>query len=329
MRHHSSVGEMASPFDLHLLDVYAGRADVPDGLAFFEEHGYYDVSDAANTVQMFRENVGLDEFWHERDSEDACEPLANATVYPFGSQSKVTSSRMREELHRTNSGRFTLLDDDGNPVSEDDLLEMEREDRLKVKSLALDADDLAELEHEQASMEAAIEVIRVEKSRFQSVLLQAFFDQDVRAFQVPNVATPERFTEPVYVALPPVPPPVALLEMPPYCGNVFVLRDSIALLRRSWSKRWFVLDFQHSLIRMFKRSYWRSPRGEVGLRMATKVEKMGLGGFRLEFQGGKMLLMRSKDEREAGLWVQLLRFAIQMMHGTSASSFEMSRLTNS
>ncbi|KAG2511705.1 hypothetical protein BBO99_00009240 [Phytophthora kernoviae] len=224
---------MTSPFDRHLIDIYAGRA--PDGLVFFSEHGYYDVSDTTNTVQMFRDNVGRDDFWHDRESYDDFDPFERPTVYPFGSQSKVPSSRMRSELHRTNSGRFTLLDDDGNPVSEDDLLEMEREDRLKVKSLELDDDDLAELESEQATVESAIEVIRVEKYRFQRVLFRAFYEPE-------NGAAPDSPTGTFvssahdFMELPPLPSPVALLDLPPYCGNLFDRSSSFANLKHSKQK---------------------------------------------------------------------------------------------
>ncbi|KAG7396564.1 hypothetical protein PHYBOEH_002129 [Phytophthora boehmeriae] len=325
MPRHSSVGETISPFDRHLLDIYAGRA--PDGLVFFAMHGYYDVSDTTNTVQMFRDNVGRDDFWHDRESYDVFDPVSRPTVYPFGSQSKVPSSRMRSELHRTNSGRFTLLDDDGNPVTEDDLLEMEREDRLKVKSLELDDDDLAELESEKATVESAIEVIRVEKYRFQRVLLRAFYETDDG--EVPDSPT-GTFVSSVhdFMELPPLPSPVALVDLPPYCGNLFVLRESIALLRRSWSKRWCVLDFQASVVKMYKRSYWRSPRGELDLRAATKIEMMGHGGFRIEFKGGNLLVLRSRNEKEAACWAQLLRFALQIMSGNATRCSEISRLTN-
>jgi hypothetical protein len=324
MRRLASTGEMVTPFDRHLLDVYAGLA--PDGLGFFEEHGYFDVSDNANTVQMFRENVGLDEFWDDRESLDTFDPLQRATVYPFGLQSKVPSSRMRGELHRSHSGRFTLLDDDGNPVTEHDLLEMEREDRLKVKSLELDDEDLAELESELVCMNEAIEVIRVEKYHFQRVFFRALYQDDPNK----NPASPDdRYSAPDFVDLPPLPPPVTLLDLPPYSGNLFVLRESIALLRRSWSKRWCTLDFQASVVRMFKRSYWRSPRGELDLRSATKIEMMGHGGFRIEFRSGNMLLLRSRNEREAASWVQLLRFSMQIMRGNATRCQEVSRLTNS
>ncbi|GMF36521.1 unnamed protein product [Phytophthora lilii] len=322
MRRLASVGEMASPFERHLLDVYAGRA--PDGLAFFEAHGYFDVSDNANTVQMFRENVGLDEFWDDRESLDTFDPFQRATVYPFGSQSKVPSSRMRNELHRSDSGRFTLLDDDGNPVTEDDLLEMEREDRLKVKSLELDDDDMAELENELVCMKEAIEVIRVEKYHLQRVFFRALYSEDASGAPTSPTDSVHEFID-----LPPIPPPVALLDLPPYSGNLFVLRESIALLRRSWSKRWCTLDFQAFVVKMYKRSYWRSPRGELDLRSSTKVEMMGHGGFRIEFKSGNMLLMRSRNEREAASWVQLLRFAMQVMRGKALRCPGISRLTNS
>ncbi|CAI5746089.1 unnamed protein product [Peronospora destructor] len=161
-------GEIATPFDRHLLDVYAGRT--PDGLAFFEEHGYFDVSDAINTVQMFRENVAMKEFWDDYDSLDRLDPFERAAVFPFGSKSKVPSNRTRSVLHRTNFERFALQAKDGNSMTEDDLLEMEREYRLKVKILELDDDDEAELETEWLCMKEAIEVIRVEKYHVQQVI---------------------------------------------------------------------------------------------------------------------------------------------------------------
>ncbi|KAG3112064.1 hypothetical protein PI124_g15880 [Phytophthora idaei] len=319
-----SAGEMVTPFDRHLCDVYEGRA--PDGLAFFEAHGYFDVSDTANTVQMFRENVGLNEFWNEREGLGTFDPFERATVYPFGSKSKVPSSRMRSELHRADSGRFTLLDDDGNPVTEDDLLEMEREDRLKVKSIELDDEDMAELENELICLKDAIEVIRVEKYHFQRVFFQVLYPEDAdKASTGPD----DRYSVPTFVDLPPLPPPVALLDLPSYSGNLFVLRESIVLLRRSWSKRWCTLDFQAFTVRMYKRSYWRSPRGELDLRSATKIEMMGHGSFRIEFQGGNMLLLRSRNERESASWVQLLRFAMQIMQSNATRCPEISRLTNS
>ncbi|CAI5746090.1 unnamed protein product [Peronospora destructor] len=215
-------GEIATPFDRHLLDVYAGRT--PDGLAFFEEHGYFDVSDAINTVQMFRENVAMKEFWDDYDSLDRLDPFERAAVFPFGSKSKVPSNRTRSVLHRTNFERFALQAKDGNSMTEDDLLEMEREYRLKVKILELDDDDEAELETE-------------------------------------------------------------------------------------W---------------LYKRSYWRRPRGELDLRLATKIEMMGHGGFRIEFLSGNVVFMRSRNEREIANWVQLVRFAAEMVRGNAMRCPEIS-----
>ncbi|UIZ27117.1 hypothetical protein KXD40_002631 [Peronospora effusa] len=305
-------GELATPFDRHLLDVYAGRT--LDGLAFFEEHGYFDVSDAANTVQMFRENVGMNEFWDDCKSLDKHDPFERATVYPFGLKSKVPSSRMRSVLHRTNSERFTLQDEDGNPMTENDLLEMEREYRFKVKFLELDDDDEAELETELVCMKEAIEVIRVEKYHVQKVLFRALKQEDPEEV----AASPDdRYTTPEFIDFLPISSQVAQLDLPPYCGNLFILRESIALLRRSWSKRWCILDFWSFKVRLYKRSYWRRLRGELDLRLATKIEMMGHGGFRIEFLGGNVVCMRSRNEREIATWVQLMRFAAEMVRGNA------------
>lgn len=43
---------------------------------------------------------------------------------------------------------------------------------------------------------------------------------------------------------------------------------------RSWHKRWFYLDFQAGVVLMYKRSYWKSPRGVIDLRNVAHIEKM-------------------------------------------------------
>ncbi|KAG6594064.1 Zinc finger CCCH domain-containing protein 7 [Phytophthora cinnamomi] len=312
--------EVVTPFDLHLQAVYEGAAE--DGLQFFESHGYYDVSDA-NTVEMFRQNFGLGEgFWlgngqldeEEEEEELVLESLSPA-VYPFGSQQQIVSSRNLLHRERTDSGRFTLLDDDGNEVDEHTLWEMEREDRLKAKSLALDDDELAELAHDQLSLLEAISVIRSEKTQLQQFFLHAFREEQARAVHVPGpVLRQAQRTE-----LPPAMPP-ADLELPPYCGYVNLLKDTIPFLMRSWHKRWFYLDFQAGVVLMYKRSYWKSPRGVIDLRNVAHIEKMSQGDFRIEFHdtgadAPSMMLMRSKLPEEAELWVNLLRFAKQASRG--------------
>uniref|UniRef100_M4C2S0 PH domain-containing protein n=1 Tax=Hyaloperonospora arabidopsidis (strain Emoy2) TaxID=559515 RepID=M4C2S0_HYAAE len=326
-----SGSERHSPFELHLKAVYEGDAE--DGMQFFESHGYYDVTDA-NTVAMFRQNFGLGKaFWLGKDDEGLIKemkekgydegealvggvgPMLPAAVYPFGSHQQMVSSRSLLRRERTDSGRFTLLDDDGNEVDNHTLWEMEREDRLKVKSLELDDDELAELAHDEQVLVQAIAVIRSEKCQLQRFFAQAFHEEQPRAAPMPNV----RQSQAQQTELPPVMPP-ADLELPPYCGYVNLLKDTIPFLMRSWHKRWFYLDFQAGVVLMYKRSYWKSPRGVVDLRNVAHIEKMSQGDFRLEFfdtgaNAPSMMLMRSKHSEEAALWVNLLRFAKQASHG--------------
>lgn len=307
--------ERNSPFDLHLQAVYEGHAE--DGLQFFESHGYYDITDA-NTVEMFRQNFGLgDGFWLGKDDEfedellEALEPA----VYPFGSKQQILSSRNLLHRERTDSGRFTLLDDDGNEVDEHTLWEMEREDRLKAKSLELDDDDLAELAHDEIALVQAITFIRSEKIQLQQFFLQAFQEEQARAVHIPGPV----LRQPTRTELPPAMPP-ADLELPPYCGYVNLLKDTIPFLMRSWHKRWFYLDFQAGVVLMYKRSYWKSPRGVIDLRNVAHIEKMSQGDFRVEFHdtgadAPAMMLMRAKTPEESELWVNLLRFAKQSSRG--------------
>ncbi|RLN20591.1 hypothetical protein BBI17_006943 [Phytophthora kernoviae] len=296
MKRQVSTNERATPFDLHLQAVYEGTAD--DGLEFFESHGYYDITDA-NTVEMFRQNFGLSEaFWlgkeEDEEDEDTVYETSGPAVYPFGSQLEISS---RSLLHRdrTDSGRFTLLDDDGNEVDEDSLWEMEREDRLKARSLELDELDLADLEHDEVSLVQAITVIQSEKLQLQQFFFQAFREEQARTAHIPApVLRQAQRTE-----LPPPMPP-ADLNLPPYCGYVNVLKDTIPFLLRSWRKRWFYLDFQAGV--------------------------MSHGDFRLDFHdtgsdAPSMMLLRTKVAEEAELWVNLLRFAKQASTGAP-------RLTN-
>ncbi|CAI5727943.1 unnamed protein product [Hyaloperonospora brassicae] len=327
-----SSSERHSPFELHLKAVYEGHAE--DGMQFFESHGYYDVTDA-NTVAMFRQNFGLGKaFWLGKegqlmeeemkgqgsdDEQDALVagmgPTLPAAVYPFGSQQQIMSSRSLLRRERTDSGRFTLLDDEGNEVDDHTLWEMEREDRLKAKSLELDDDELADLAQDELTLVQAIAVIRSEKCQLQRFFAQAFHEEQARATPLSSV----RHSQAQWTELPPALPP-ADLELPPYCGYVNLLKDTIPFLMRSWHKRWFYLDFQAGVVLMYKRSYWKSPRGVVDLRNVAHIEKMSQGDFRLEFfdkgaNAPSMMLMRSKHSEEAELWVNLLRFAKQASQG--------------
>ncbi|CAI5707205.1 hypothetical protein KXD40_008899 [Peronospora effusa] len=309
--------EINSPFELHLESVYKGHAE--DGLQFFESHGYYDITDA-NTVAMFRQNFGLgDAFWLRKEENENVEEMVLDTlrpaVYPFGSMQKIMSSRSLLNRQRTNSGRFMLLDDDGNEVDDHTLWEMEREDRLKAKSLELDDEELAELAHDQLVLVQAITVIRTEKNQLQQFFLQSLQEEEAHAVHIPSpVVQQTKRTE-----LPPAMPP-ADLELPPYCGYVNLLKDTIPFLMRSWHKRWFYLDFQAGVVLMYKRSYWKSPRGVVDLCNVAHIEKMSQGDFRIEFRdtgsdAPSMMLMRTKLPEEAELWVNLLRFAKQTSRG--------------
>lgn len=335
----SIPAEPETPFDAHLQAVYDGTCDPSDGLAFFESHGYYDVDDA-NTVEMFRQNFGLtDVFWDktlaldddpsvllvvdDNNSDDLMD-----TAPPLRVSSVGTTLYRR---HRTVSGRFELVDDDPEAAERYALEQQQQRDaRLRAKVLELDEFDLNELAHEQAVLVDAIDAIRAETQQFHAFFSQAFRDEDAQHFQfatpAPVLQHVRRTTlsapasAPVTVPAPPtttalaaVPAslPMMNVELPPYCSNVFVLKDTIPYLLRSWHKRWCYLDFRSGLVLMYKRSYWRSPRGVLDLRDVTKVERMNANDFRLEFRsaGQPMMLLRTKLSEEAALWVNLLRFA--------------------
>lgn len=315
--------EPETPFDSHLQDVYSGKYDITEGLAFFESHGYYDVDDA-NTVEMFRQNFGLtDVFWDKSQDAALWELSENPENQPQTFHSVGTTLYRR---HRTMSGRFELVDDDGNQIDEEQQLELEREARLKAKFLELDDYDLHELAQEQVVLVKAISAIRSEKIQFQQYFCQAFRDEDAQFQYLPSpppVQMPRRATMPSASAsavTTPVPPQVVNVQLPPYCGNVFMLKDTIPYLLRSWHKRWFYLDFNAGLVMMYKRSYWKSPRGVLDLRTVTKVERMNQGDFRLEFRGQQpsMMLLRTKVAEEAVLWVNLLKFAKHHVGSTPA-----------
>lgn len=355
----------ATPFDEHLRDIYEGHAD--DGLDFFESHGYYDV-DEANTVEMFRQNLGLDGddagFWVRHAAQDAQPPRSwestadecvDEGVNPFvgsfvrSASLRVLSSRRPRVAKAAAAARFSLLDDDGNELhyadddvddynedeeqveDEDDedaeLERLARELRLKARSLALDADDVAELEREQRALVHAVAVIRSEKAQLQRLLFTAFANGEAVTVSVgaaPALQYPTLRSMASTARSPPpasIPPSVASVAvdvdaLPPYCGNVHVLRDSVPfLLGSGWRKRWFCLDFQEGVVTMFKRSYWKAPRGALDLRGVARIEKMGRADFRVEFLPHSsdcdpaVLMLRAKNPQDADMWVSLLRFA--------------------
>lgn len=321
--------EPETPFDSHLQDVYSGKYDMAEGLAFFESHGYYDVDDA-NTVEMFRQNFGLTDVFWDKSSQDFTNLYDEPQSQPQQQQTFHSVGTTLYRRHRTMSGRFELVDDDGNQLDEELQLEREREARLKAKCLELDDYDLRELAQEQVVLVQAISAIRSEKIQFQQYFCQAFREEDAQVQYLPSpppVQLPRRATMPsaagsaaTTMTATPVPPQVANMQLPPYCGNVFMLKDTIPYLLRSWHKRWFYLDFNAGLVMMYKRSYWKSPRGVLDLRTVTKVEHMNQGDFRLEFRGQQpsVMLLRTKAAEEAVLWVNLLRFAKHHVGSTPA-----------
>lgn len=312
--------EPATPFDEHLRAIYEDRADA-DGLAFFSSHGYYDVDDA-NTVAMFRQNFGLRAFWLDDDDDDVDNyedgqgpnnDVSDADLdcmYPLGSLSQALSaSSLRFTKQRTMSGRFTLLDDEGNEVDEDAALELEREERLEVRSRALDAHECAQLEREQLVAVAAVAAIRSEKAALQRMWFQAFREEQARTVSAPSPI----LHAPLRTVLPPASAGIASdTDLPPFCGNVHVLRESTPFLfASSWRKRWFCLDFQEGTVTMFKRSYWKAPRGLLDLRTVARVERMNQSDFRIEFldRAQSTLMLRAKNADDADLWVNLLTYA--------------------
>ncbi|DAZ98300.1 TPA: hypothetical protein N0F65_008886 [Lagenidium giganteum] len=279
MRRRSSV-DNDTPFEMHLRDIYAVRGSrglitEREGLEFFESHGYYDVSEA-NTVAMFRQNFGMDAFWEESDMELQSDFL-----------SQVLPPKVQGQ-------RFQLLDDDGNEIDEEQRLEMEKEARMKAQSMELDEDDIAELEREKRTVVKAIIVIRTEKIRFHRYFSQAFNDDDARASQ--RIMIPQQTT------------PLSI-QLPPYSGYIYLLKDTIPHVLRSWHKRWLYLDFNIGVVMMYKRSYWKSPRGVLDLRNVHKVLKMNHCDMRIDCMDHSTMLLRTKTPEQAELWVNLLQFA--------------------
>ncbi|TMW55321.1 hypothetical protein Poli38472_013212 [Pythium oligandrum] len=309
LRRNSSTFEYETPFESHLQDIYDGLVDVDGGLAFFESHGYYDVSDA-NTVAMFRQNFGMKQQFWDGDDEDAelfdqyvTVDLAGMEVLSVGSLLSKKPKRAR-----TISGRFQLLDDEGNEIDAEAELEAEKARRLKQKQLELDEFDLAELAQEQVVLAKAISVIQTEKTRFSRIFIDAFNDEMQRT----AVAVQE-----VVLAQPSAPLSV---QLPPYSGYLYVLKDTIPNLFRSWHKRWLYFDFNLGVIKMFKRSYWKAERGSLDMRTVSSVSRMNLSDVRVECYDGRTLVFRSKNGEEAEMWLNLLQFGRRQVANNGSSA---------
>jgi len=308
--------QTTTPFELHLQEVYNGNVDVKEGLRFFESHGYYDV-DEANTVAMFRQTFKMDtSFWEEGDSDeemqmelmlmDQEEDMNVSTVeelpYTYHTRgslvAQLKSKRSRNSLSspshqgRHKRSRFQMLDADGNEMDDEERLEMEKERRMKRRALELDEHDLQMLHHEQIVLSQVIPVIRTEKHRFKRYFYQALNDeQKSQQALLTN-------------------PPVEIISLPPYSGYLFLLNDSTPhILKRSWHKRWIYLDFNAGVMMLYKRSYWKAPRGVVDFRQISQIASMDETGLRIEFYEAKTMILRAKSKEELNIWLNLLEFA--------------------
>ncbi|KAJ0395748.1 hypothetical protein ATCC90586_001789 [Pythium insidiosum] len=308
--------EPETPFEQHLQDIYDGRLDAADGLSFFESHGYYDVSEA-NTVAMFRQNFGMKKFWdgdehdvvfYDWDAADAVDldglqvlgigAMLSATTTTTTTVTTMTTTAAALRRGRTASGRVQLLDDDGHEVDLETQREMEKERRMKLKQLEVDDDDLADLAHDELVLAEAVTVIRTEKTRFKRFFYQAMSDEMMQ----------HRTTTPRAVVT--QPSPSLSIQLPPYSGYLYVLKDTIPYLLRSWHKRWFHLDFNTGLAKMYKRSYWRSERGVLDVRTISNITRINLTDLCVQCYDGRSMLLRSKDGPDnADLWINLLQFA--------------------
>lgn len=288
-----------TPFEAHLQDIYDGRADHVDGLAFFESHGYYDVPEA-NTVNMFRQNFGLKkQFWDGGDQDFMFYEEVNLdTVDLAGLQVLSVGTLLSKNVkrHCTTSGRFQILDDDGNEIDAEAQLEAEKERRMKLKHMELDDDDLEELAQSQVVLAQAITVIRTEQTRFKRYFYEACTEEMNRA----NTAA----------AVIPQPMPVPDISVPSYSGYLYVLKDTIPHLFRSWHKRWVYMDFDKGLAMMYKRSYWKSARGVLDVRSVRSITRINLSDICIQCYDGRSMLFRTKDgSADAELWLNLLQVA--------------------
>ncbi|GLE06658.1 hypothetical protein PINS_up016052 [Pythium insidiosum] len=303
--------EPETPFEQHLQDIYEGRLDAADGLSFFESHGYYDVSEA-NTVAMFRQNFGMKKFWDGDEHDvlfydvdamdgldlDGLQVLGIGAMLSSTTTTTVTTTTTTLRRGRTESGRVQLLDDDGHEIDLETQMEMEKERRMKLKQLEVDEDDLADLAHDELVLAEAVTVIRTEKTRFKRFFYQAMSDEMMHH----RTATP-----PAVVSQP---SPAPSIQLPPYSGYLYVLKDTIPYLLRSWHKRWFHLDFNAGLAKMYKRSYWRAERGVLDVRTISNITRINLTDLCVQCYDGRSMLLRSKDGPDnADLWINLLQFA--------------------
>jgi len=62
---------------------------------------------------------------------------------------------------------------------------------------------------------------------------------------------------------------------------------------------------------LYKRSYWKAPRGIIDFRQVSQIASMDETGLRIEFYEAKQptMIFRAKSKEELNVWLNLLEFA--------------------
>lgn len=118
LRRRPSLSDTDTPFEAHLQQIYDGRHNEEHGIQFFSSHGYYDVHEA-NTVELFRQNFGLDLFWESQDINLEEKRARTCSQETFMTRMKNTLLQNHTEIAEKNVVRKLH--------SESDLIGMEME----------------------------------------------------------------------------------------------------------------------------------------------------------------------------------------------------------
>nr|CCA21007.1 conserved hypothetical protein [Albugo laibachii Nc14] len=360
LRRRPSLSDVDTPFEAHLQQIYDGKHNEEHGIQFFQSHGYYDVHEA-NTVELFRQNFGLDLFWESQDinleekrartcsQEKFMTRMKDALLqnHPESMEKNVVRKLHSEsDLIGMEMERGTMIVEtfclfaaseqmlSSSPIHEegihmnsdmDDEEDKERtrshyrREKLQILSYEIDIEERIALADEEVRAQEAITKIHHEKHWFIKCFDQAFNAEQTASSSGCTAAAPvpereesgsiqeEWNQHPV-----PIPPFAITMKLPPFEGTLYILKNDIPLVLRSWRKRWFQLDFSEGKIYLFKRSYWKSLRGVVELLHVARVARMNRYDLQLEFTNSSeqsAMLLRTGNVDEANLWANLIQYA--------------------
>ncbi|ETV92684.1 hypothetical protein, variant [Aphanomyces invadans] len=279
-----SEGPRSTLFDKHLEELYASDEPV-DGVAFFESAGYYDDVEG-NTVKGFIETWGRQTFWGEDNP-----PMM---IAPDGTVTAVCPPKRSDKQE---------YDDVEEKASLDELFHDYMQSRAAVSKIYFETRKLrTNLEQTSSAFRngkdtmAAIDRLRLK------LLCDSDLEDDTDDEMDSEASFAGNYLMGINLNLP-------ASSMAPYFGHLRVLKPGRVHLFGSFDKRWFYLDFIKGELALFARSYWKTPKGKIDMRVVVRISPINDTDFTIELAGEHSVYVRANSAEKMQSWITLLLYA--------------------